>query len=117
VTSSSAMFWFLWGVLFVSVPVWFWLVNTLYKRLESSHTAKFRAMGEPGLIRNNRPGSGLRLMKFIFTREDRPLSDPQVSRLTAFMLAFSICYLAIFLFLVSPFLLAIVLVMLGVRGS
>ena len=111
-TSSFATFWFLWGLLFVSVPVWFWLVNTLYKRLASNHTEKFRAMGEPGLIRNNRPGTGLRLMKFIFTREDRALSDPQVSRLTAFMLTFSICYLAIFLFLVS-----IVLVTLGLRGS
>ena len=110
-------FWVPFLILCASVPVWFGLVNTLYKRLASAHPAKFHDMGEPGLIRNNRPGTGIRLMKFIFTPEDRPLNDPQVSRLTAFMFVFSICYLGLFLFLASPFLLAILMVVLGTRGS
>jgi hypothetical protein len=110
-------FWVLFLVLCASVPVWFGLVNILYKRLTSAHPTKFHDMGEPGVIRNNRPGTGIRLMKFIFAREDRPLNDPQVSRLTAFMLVFSICYLALFLFMASPFPLALLMVTFGAPES
>jgi len=116
-SGASATFWILWGILVASLPVWFCLVSALHKRLASTHPEKYRQMGEPQLVRNNRPGMGVRLFKFIFTREDRPLNDPQLSRLTAIMLAFSICYFAIFLFLSAPILLGLLLVTLGVRGS
>jgi len=106
-------FWVLFGLLCASLPVWFMMVSALYKCLASNHPEKYRLMGEPGLIKNNHPGSGLRLMKFIFTREDRPLNDSRVSRLTSFMLVLSICYLAVFLFLV----IAVLLVSPGARGS
>jgi hypothetical protein len=104
----------LFGVLFVSVLVWFWLVSAFYRRLASNHPNKYREMGEPGLISNNRgPRQSLRLMKFVFSREDRLLNDPQVSQLTAFMFVLSICMFVVLLFAMIK----TVLLTPGIRGS
>jgi len=117
VTYASASLWVLYGIFCASVLVWLGLSHALYKRLSSNHPDKYRQMGEPGLIRNNRPGMGIGLMKFIFRREDRPLNDPRVSRLTAFMFVLAICNYVLFAFFVIIVLLAVFLVGPGVRGS
>jgi hypothetical protein len=98
VTDTPTYLWVVFGVLFGSTLVWFALVSTLYRRLESKHQDKYRQMGEPGLISNNPPSATITLMKFIFTREDRALNDPLVSRLTAFMMVFFLCYLVVLVF-------------------
>jgi hypothetical protein len=90
--------WVLVGTLLGSVLVWFGLVSALFRRLALHHPAKYREMGEPGLITNNPPQASLTLMRFIFRREDRSLHDPGVSRLTAVMLVFSICFFVLLLF-------------------
>lgn len=87
------------GILFAAVLVWFVLVSILYRRLASNHPDKYRQMGKPGLFAKGRgPGQSVRLMKFILTREDRPLEDPQISRLTTIMFVLSICYVIVLLF-------------------
>ena len=97
-TNTPAYLWVVFGVLFGATLIWFGLVSALYRRLASNHQEKYRQMGEPGLIRNNPPGATITLMKFLFAREDRALNDPQVSRLTAFMLVFFLCYLIVLIF-------------------
>lgn len=101
------------ALLIVSVPVWLGLVGALYKLLASKHPDKYRQMGMPRLVGNKAPGAGVRLIKFVFTREDRPLNDPQLTRLTAFLFGFSIWYGVLILFGIVE----VLLIMLQLRGS
>jgi hypothetical protein len=102
----------LFAVLFASVLVWLALVSTLYKRLAANHPAKYRQMGEPQVRRNN-PRRGRTLLKFLFAREDRQLNDHQLSRLTAIMLVFFVCYSVVLIFSM----ITVLLMTPGIRGS
>lgn len=80
------------ALLIISAAVWLGLVGALYKLLASKHPDKYRQMGMPRLVGNKAPGAGIRLIKFVFTREDRPLNDPQLARLTTLLFGFSVWY-------------------------
>ena len=109
-TNASA---YLSALLLVSVLVWLGVVNALYKLLASKHPDKYRQMGMPRLVGNKPPRAGIRLMKFVFTREDRPLNDPQLARLTAILFGFSIWYVIVLVFGIVD----VLLIALQLRGS
>jgi len=80
------------GLLFPGAITWLIMVSALFRRLKRDHPEKFHAMGEPGLILNNTPRTSWTLLRFLFKREDRPLNDPSLSRLSKIMLVFFVCY-------------------------
>lgn len=89
----------LFGALFVSVFVWFFLVSRLFNLLKANHPDKYREMGEPTLIRNNAPKHSILLLKFLLTREYAQISDSQLTRLGNLMLVFFVLYALAFLVL------------------
>jgi hypothetical protein len=93
------------GVLFVSVFVWFGLCMRLFKLLETRHPEKYNAMGRPSLIMNNSLSNNISFMKFLFKQEYRELNDHSIQKLGQVMRAFSLVYMSGFLFLVIAFLL------------
>jgi hypothetical protein len=83
-------------VLFGMVLVWFVLVKLLFNRLESTHPAKYEAMGRPSLFLRNTIEGGWRFLKFLLTREHRSLNDGYLSKLSDGMLVFFVIYLLLF---------------------
>jgi len=80
------------GVLFCSVFVWFFLCYRLFKILETRHPEKYVSMGKPSLIMNNSLSSNFTFMKFLFKREWRELNDSGLATLGKFMLVFFAIY-------------------------
>ena len=107
---NQFMFYFipLFGVLFLSVFVWFFLVFKLYKLLASNHPEYYEGMGKPTLFWNNSPKSSLVLMKFILKKEYLQLHDKILEKHGNLMFAFFLVYLVLFtvLFILS-FLMAV----------
>ncbi len=87
----------LFGVLFCSVFVWFFLCYRIFKILETRHPEKYESMGKPSLIMNNSLSNNIAFMKFLFKREWRALSDSGLETLGNFMLVFFAIYTAGFL--------------------
>jgi len=85
------------GVLFFSVFVWFFLCYRLFKILETRHPEKYESMGKPSLIINNSLSSNITFMKFLFKREWRELGDSVLAKLGKAMLVFFVIYLVGFL--------------------
>ncbi|WP_444895967.1 hypothetical protein [Microbulbifer sp. SSSA005] len=92
------------GVLFCSVFVWFFLCYRLFKILETRHPDKYASMGKPSLIMNNSISSNISFMKFLFKREWRDLGDSGLATLGKSMLVFFAVYMMGFLtlFFVVP---------------
>lgn len=88
------------GVLFCSVFVWFFLCYRLFKILETRHPDKYESMGKPSLIMNNSLSTNITSMKFLFKREWRELEDSGLAKLGKSMLAFFAAYMVLFLALV-----------------
>lgn len=80
------------GVLFCSVFVWFFLCYRLFKILETRYPEKYESMGKPSLIMNNSLLSNITFMKFLFKREWRELNDSGLATLGKFMLVFFAIY-------------------------
>lgn len=95
------MFPIVFGVLFCSVFVWFYLCYRLFKILEKRHPEKYHSMGEPSLIMNNSISNNINFMKFLFRREWRQFDDPGLAVLGKSMLVFfaiyTVGFLALFL--------------------
>jgi hypothetical protein len=91
------VFLILFGVLFISVFVWFFLCNKMFKKLALKHPEKYEAMGKPSLIMNNSLSNNISFMKFLFKREWRDLNDQSVASLGKIMSVFIALYLALFL--------------------
>lgn len=85
------------AILACMVLVWFVLVKILFSRLESSHPAKYEAMGSPSLFLRNSPAGTFALLKFLVAREHKILNDGSLSKLSDAMLAFLLIYLVLFL--------------------
>lgn len=85
------------GVLFCSVFVWFFLCFRLFKILETRHPEKYESMGKPSLIMNNSLSSNITFMKFLFKLEWRELEDSGLAALGKSMLIFFALYLIGFL--------------------
>ncbi|WP_339075312.1 hypothetical protein [Teredinibacter turnerae] len=85
------------GVLFHSVFVWFFLCYRLFKILEARHPEKYESMGKPSLIKNNSLSSNITFMKFLFKREWRDLEDSGLATLGISMLVFFAIYVIGFL--------------------
>ena len=85
------------GVLFCSILVWFFLCNRFFKILETRHPKKYESMGKPGLIAKNTMSSNLTFLKFLFKREWRDLDDAGLAALGEFMLVFFVIYMVGFL--------------------
>lgn len=83
-------------VCFALVLVWFFLLKLLFDRLERDHFRKFEAMGRPGIFQGNNVSTGFSTLKFIFLREHRQLSDPNLSRFSDGLLVY-----LIFIFIVA----------------
>jgi hypothetical protein len=91
------------GILFCSVFVWFYLCNRMFKILRTRHPEKYEAMGKPGLIMNNSLSNNISFMKFLFKREWQELNDAGLASLGKGMLIFCVIYLALFLGLLVGF--------------
>lgn len=89
----------LFGVLFCSVFVWFFLCYRLFKILETRHPETYIAMGKPSLIMNNSISNNISFMKFLFKRGWRDLNDDGLARLGNTMLVFFAFYTAGFCFM------------------
>lgn len=85
------------GILFCSVFVWFFLCYRLFKILETRHPEKYESMGKPSLIMNNSISSNITFMKFLFKREWKELDDTGLELLGRSMLVFIAVYLVGFL--------------------
>ncbi len=85
------------GILFCSVFVWFFLCYRLFKILETRHPEKYESMGKPSLIMNNSLSSNITFMKFLFKREWRDLDDSGLATLSKSMLVFFAIYTVGFL--------------------
>jgi hypothetical protein len=97
----------LFPILFVAAIIWLYSVWSLFRQLKARHPEKYSAMGEPSLFLNNTPRGLLKLLAFLFKREDRPLQDPHLSHLTTIMLILFWGYLVLFLFLFLSVLLGV----------
>jgi hypothetical protein len=87
------------GVMFVSVFVWFGLCHRLFKLLEARHPEKFSEMGRPSLIMNNSVSNNISFMKFLLKREYRELNAPLISNLGRAMRVFFVVFCVVFMFL------------------
>lgn len=87
----------LFGILFCSVFVWFFLCYRLFKILETRYPEKYQSMGKPSLIMNNSLSSNITFIKFLFKREWRELDDAGLAILGNFMLVFFAVYFVGFL--------------------
>ncbi|MCL1050455.1 hypothetical protein L2755_12565 [Shewanella abyssi] len=87
----------LFGLLFLSVLVWFFLCHRLFKILELRHPEKYESMGKPSLIMNNSISNNMAFMRFLFKSEWRELDDSGVTSLSKGMLVFFLLYSAVFL--------------------
>lgn len=81
------------GVLICAVIIGLYLSHRVYKILENRHPEKYEAMGKPSLIMNNSISNNISFIKFLFKREWRELDDPALSKLSLFLLIFSLAYL------------------------
>ena len=91
------VFLIIFGILFCSVLVWFFLCHRLFKILETMHPEKYESMGKPSLIMNNTVSSNITFMKFLFKREWSELEDSGVATLGKSMLVFLVIYMIGFL--------------------
>ena len=88
----------LFGLLFVSILVWFALCLWLFKRLEEWHPEKYAAMGKPSLIMNNSLSNNISFLNFLANREYLDLNDPAISKLAQFMRVYFLVLLTGFIF-------------------
>jgi len=86
----------LFGILFCSVFVWFYLCNKIFDILRTRHSEKYDAMGKPSLIMNNSISNNLLFMKFLFKREWQELNDEGLANLSKSMLIFFVIYIILF---------------------
>ena len=86
----------LFPLLFGMVIVWFVLIKLLFNRLERSHPQTYEAMGKPSLFLRNSIAGGWATLKFLVTRQHKPLNDSYLSKLSDAMLAFFAIYLLLF---------------------
>ena len=84
------------SVILAMIGIWFVMIAKLYKQLSQRHPAKYEAMGRPTLFLRNNIATGLMTAKFLFLREHKQLGDPELSRLSDFMLWFFAVYVAVF---------------------
>lgn len=63
------VFQIMFGILFSSLFVWFFLCHRLFERLENRHPEKYESMGKPSLFINNSLSSNITFLKFLFKRE------------------------------------------------
>jgi hypothetical protein len=92
-------------ILFCMILGWFVMIRRLFGRLEMRHREKYEAMGRPSLFLRNNISGNWATLKFLVLREHKVLDDPQLSKLSDFMLAYLSVYLVVFLALVCLILL------------
>ncbi len=85
------------GVLFCSVIVWFFLCSRAFKILETRHPEKYESMGKPGIFMRNSLFSNIAFMKFLVKREWRSMGDSGLATLGNSMLVFFAFYMIGFL--------------------
>ena len=85
------------GILFCSVFIWFFLCYRLFNILETRHPEKYESMGKPSLIMNNSLSGNIAFLKFLFKREWRDLDDSGLAVLSKSMLVFFALYTVVFL--------------------
>ncbi len=90
-------------ILFAMAITWLVLLRTLFARLERRHPEEFEEMGKPRVFWNNSAKNSWAMLGFLFRREHRGLGDPALSRLSDFMLALFVAYLALFVGMVLLF--------------
>lgn len=88
----SELFPIMFGILFCSVFVWFFLCFRIFKILELRHPSKYEEMGKPSLIMNNSLSNNIAFIKFLFKREWLALKDPGLASLSKFMMVFIVIY-------------------------
>ncbi len=86
----------LFGILFCSVFIWFYLCHKMFGILRIRHPKKYEAMGKPSLIMNNSISNNLLFMKFLFKREWQELNDNGLATLGKSMLVFFAFYIILF---------------------
>ena len=94
---NETLFATIFAILACMVLVWFILVKMLFNRLESSHPAKYEAMGRPTLFLRNSPAGAFAMLKFLVAREHKILDDSYLSKLSDAMLVFLLTYTVLFL--------------------
>ena len=88
------------------VAAWFVLIKLLFNRLEAAHPQKYDEMGRPSLFLRNSMATNWATLKFLVSREHRPLNDSYLSKLSDVMLAFFTVYLLAFFGVAFFFILA-----------
>lgn len=91
------MFPVLFGILFCSVFVWFYLCHKMFGILRTRHPDKYESMGKPSLIMNNSISNNLLFMRFLFKREWQGLNDKGLTILGKSILIFFALYTVLFL--------------------
>jgi hypothetical protein len=81
------------GILFCAAIIGLYLSHRLYRILETRHPEKYEAMGKPSLITNNNISNNISFVKFLFKLEWREFDDLGLSKLSKFLLVFSVVYL------------------------
>ena len=56
-------------------------ISVMLSKIRNNHVTTFRALGEPSLFANNTISNGARVVRFLFSREYKNLSDPEVDRI------------------------------------
>ena len=84
---------YIFGALACAVFLGLYLSHRLYRILETRHPEKYEAMGKPSLIMNNSISNNISFIKFLFKLEWKELNDPGLSKLSGFLLVFSVVYL------------------------
>ena len=82
----------LFGILFCSVFIWFYMCHKMFSILRTRHPEKYQTMGKPSLIMNNSFTNNLSFMKFLFKREWQDLNDDGLASLGKGMLALFAIY-------------------------
>jgi len=90
-------------VLFVSCAVGFVLQYVFLSRLRTRHAQTWEALGRPTLFLNNSISNSLAVLRFIWRRDYRNMTDKQLIRFATFLRGYLIAYIVLFALVVTVF--------------
>lgn len=94
-------------ILFVTAIIinafYFFFLRKLFNLLKNKYPEKFKELGEPSLWWNNSPRNGMRVLRFISSKDPLFSSDNELFKTRTFAVVFLCLYITIFITLLMLF--------------
>jgi hypothetical protein len=97
------LFFTLFIVLFCMALIWFGLITSFFKRLETKHPEQYESLGRPSVFARNNISNSSAALKFLLLRRYRALNDPELTSFANGMVVYFAVYAALFVLLASQF--------------